>query len=108
MEKGKIGPIIQQEITLINVMIECYYRKHGAENDVTREQMLAYAQRRLEVCRFGEAKPTCQHCPVHCYHPRYRTQMKIIMRYSGPRMLVSHPILTLKHAYRGVTRRAVK
>lgn len=107
MRAKNTGPIIQQEITLIKVMIQLFYQKQEEQAELTVEQMLAYAQKRLEVCRFGEAKPTCQHCPVHCYQKRYQEQMKLIMRYSGPRMLVYHPVLAIKHAFRGL-RRTVK
>lgn len=105
MRQKNTGPIIQQEITLIAGMIQLYYRKRGEQAKIAEGKMLAYAQKRLEVCRFGEAKPTCQHCPVHCYQRDYREQMKVIMRFSGPRIVITHPILCIKHAYRGLTRR---
>ena len=36
------------------------------------EQFLAYVHRRLEKCPYGEAKPTCARCPIHCYKARER------------------------------------
>lgn len=36
-------------------------------------------------------------CPVHCYQPAKREEMKQIMRWAGPRMLWRHPILTVRH-----------
>jgi hypothetical protein len=56
-----------------------------------------YATVRLERCRFGESKPTCARCPVHCYKSERRDQVKQVMRYAGPRMLWKHPILALRH-----------
>ncbi len=35
---------------------------------------------------------------------KYRQQMKVIMRYAGPRMLYRHPIFSIKHYYRQWTR----
>ena len=32
-------------------------------------RFLDYAERRLEKCPYGEAKPTCARCPIHCYKP---------------------------------------
>ncbi len=29
----------------------------------------AYADKRLDKCVFGENKPACKQCPVHCYQP---------------------------------------
>jgi hypothetical protein len=60
-------------------------------------QFLDYAERRLEKCPYGEAKPTCARCPVHCYKPAQRAQAKEIMRYAGPRMTLRHPWLSLLH-----------
>ncbi|MGM0126412.1 hypothetical protein IGI37_003841 [Enterococcus sp. AZ194] len=100
--KRNEGPIIREEMKLVSCMIELYY-KHN-KGDVPENRMASYAEQRLLFCQFGEEKTTCQKCPVHCYQEVYRTQMKQIMRYSGPRMLLVHPILTLRHGFRGLTR----
>lgn len=55
------------------------------------------AKKRLDKCVFGEEKPACKQCPVHCYQPAKREEMKQIMRWAGPRMLWRHPILTVRH-----------
>lgn len=57
----------------------------------------AYAEKRLDKCVFGEEKPACKQCPVHCYQPIKREEMKQVMRWAGPRMLWRHPILTIRH-----------
>lgn len=107
MRQKNSGPIILEEIRLMEVMIQVYYYKQE-DPLIPADRMLNYARTRLEFCQFGEQKTTCQKCPVHCYQPKYREQMKKIMRYSGPRMLFKHPILTFKHAYRGLTRSVEK
>jgi len=58
---------------------------------------LAYAERRLEKCPYGEAKPTCAKCPIHCYKRAQREQAREIMAYAGPRMTYRHPWLALMH-----------
>lgn len=60
-----------------------------------------YAMNRLTFCRFGEDKSTCVSCPVHCYGPDPRDKIKQVMRYAGPRMLWSHPVLTVRHMMDG-------
>lgn len=55
-----------------------------------------YARARLAACRH-DPKPQCQQCPTHCYAAAKREQMKQVMRYAGPRMLLRHPLLTLRH-----------
>jgi hypothetical protein len=51
----------------------------------------------LERCRFGLNKPACAKCPVHCYQRVRREQVRIIMRYAGPRMLWEQPLMGLRH-----------
>jgi hypothetical protein len=58
---------------------------------------LDYATRRLEKCPYGPAKPTCAKCPIHCYKPQPREFARRMMRYSGPRMMLRHPWLSLTH-----------
>jgi len=58
---------------------------------------MVYAEKRLEKCPFGEDKPTCANCPIHCYKADRRAQVKSIMRYSGPRMMFRHPLFALRH-----------
>jgi len=58
---------------------------------------LDYARHRLEKCPYGEAKPACSECPIHCYGNTERAQAKAIMRFSGPGMLLRHPVLAVMH-----------
>ena len=63
---------------------------------------LDYADVRLDKCPYGEDKPTCSNCPIHCYKPERREQAKAIMRYAGPRMLLRHPLLAIAHKLDGL------
>jgi len=56
-----------------------------------------YAEKRLERCPYGETKPTCVNCPIHCYQQTMRERVQVVMRYAGPRMLLRHPFLALMH-----------
>lgn len=58
---------------------------------------MQYAEKRLEKCPYGDAKPTCANCPIHCYKPAQRETARRIMRYAGPRMTWRHPIRALRH-----------
>jgi hypothetical protein len=60
-----------------------------------------YAMLRLKKCPYGDEKPTCANCPIHCYKPARREQAREIMRYAGPRMLLRHPILAITHQLDG-------
>ena len=37
-----------------------------------------------------------------CYKPAQREQVKVIMRYAGPRMLLRHPVLAIMHKIDGL------
>lgn len=60
-----------------------------------------YAERRLERCIFGDAKPTCSNCVVHCYRADMRERIRAVMRWAGPRMLLRHPVLAIRHMMDG-------
>lgn len=64
------------------------------------EDLLAYAMRRLDTCRFGDDKPVCSACPVHCYSPGRREQIRAVMRWAGPRMIFVHPTMAVRHLRR--------
>ena len=86
-------------------MVELYCEaRHGHSRDglcADCRQFLDYAEVRLEKCPYGLEKPTCANCPIHCYKPGPRARAKMIMRYSGPRMLFRHPYLALTHQLDG-------
>jgi len=82
-------------------MVEIHCRDHHgtARPCPDCEDFLAYAEQRLEKCPYGEEKPVCAKCPVHCYRKHRRVQAREIMRYAGPRMMLRHPWLALMHLF---------
>jgi predicted amidophosphoribosyltransferase len=72
---------------------------HGTKEGLCQEcrALMEYTRTKLERCPFGEDKPTCANCPVHCFQIDQREAVRKIMRYAGPRMLWHHPVLTLCH-----------
>lgn len=72
------------------------------------ELLNLYAEKRLEKCRFGENKPNCQDCPIHCYQSEMRIKIQEVMRFSGPRILFKHPMLAIKHLIRGSRKKRQK
>ena len=91
---------LKREWNTMTAMTRIYCRDHhhtSGELCAECEQFLNYANVRLERCRFGAEKPTCAKCPVHCYQRERREQVRVIMRYSGPRMMWEHPVMSLRH-----------
>ena len=60
---------------------------------------MRYAERRLEKCPYGQDKPTCANCPIHCYKPAQREKAREVMRFAGPRMTWRHPWRALNHLF---------
>jgi len=92
------------------MMIACRGR-HGATGNLCRdcEDLLAYAKGRLDKCPYQEQKPSCGHCPIHCYKPLMRERIREVMRYAGPRMIRHHPLLAVLHLLDGIkTKKKVK
>lgn len=90
---------IEREKQTIQKMLRLYEQNHPqADKEPEHYQdLFIYASKRLDRCAFGEEKPACKHCPIHCYQPARREEMKQIMRWAGHRMLFRHPILTILH-----------
>lgn len=86
------------------IRISCHGQHGTPEGELCDacEALLQYAHARLERCPFQEAKPTCAKCPIHCYEPAKREEIRAVMRYAGPRMLFKHPILAVLHLLDGL------
>ena len=94
-------PRMTREARTIEAMIGMYCRDHhgapGEELCADCADLLSYAGLRLEKCPYQENKTTCAKCPVHCYKPARREQIRAVMRYAGPRMMLRHPRLAFYH-----------
>jgi hypothetical protein len=91
---------LTRERKTITAMIALYCREqHGPARELCTEcaALADYAAQRLEKCPFGDEKPTCAKCPVHCYKPACRAQVQEVMRFAGPRLLLRRPVLTIRH-----------
>ena len=91
----------EKEIETVTLMVRRYCRDvHGGRGEELCSAcaaLLEYARQRRDRCPHGDKKPFCSNCPIHCYKPEMRQQMRAVMRYAGPRMLLRHPILVLRH-----------
>lgn len=90
---------IKKEKEIVEVMIRlyCKHKEGNATLCPSCQQLLEYAKLRLSKCKFGDKKTSCEKCPIHCYKPDKREQIRKVMRYSGPRMIIYHPIMALRH-----------
>lgn len=91
---------IAREKKTIQAMVSLYCRgRHGTRHGLCEDcqGLLAYAQCRLDRCPFGDEKSPCVDCDIHCYRADRREEVRVVMRYAGPRMLWHHPVLAILH-----------
>lgn len=104
---------MQGEYKTISAMIHLYCRERHQTGAgglcFSCNELLMYAKSRLDKCPYAKDKPTCAKCPVHCYKPERRKQIQIVMRYAGPRMMRSHPLMAVRHLFKALKKpKAVK
>ena len=92
----------RREQQVVAEMIALYCRKNhgtGRKDELCSEcrELCDYSQARSEHCPFMEQKTFCSNCRVHCYKPDMRERIREVMRFSGPRMIMYHPVMALWH-----------
>lgn len=90
----------EKEAETVACMIQVHCRGvHGSKRGLCSDckALLGYAESRLSKCIHGDEKPFCSSCTTHCYKPDMREKIAQVMRYSGPRMLLHHPIVAIRH-----------
>lgn len=94
-----MGRRIDSEKRVVSRMIRLYCQRRLGLESLTEEYraLESYAHRRLDGCKFGDAKPACKRCKIHCYKPDMRDKIRAIMRWAGPRMILYDPIAAIRH-----------
>ena len=91
----------ENEKKMVSQMIALYCKKQHktGKNGLCEvcEQLDRYARERSDKCPFMENKTFCSNCRIHCYKPEMREQIRQVMRFSGPRMIFSHPAAAFRH-----------
>lgn len=91
---------MDRESRTVEAMIAIYCKAHHSlktQDCPSCLELQNYALDRLHHCPFHEGKTSCKNCPIHCYKPSIKDEIRGVMRYAGPRMLLRHPILTIFH-----------
>ena len=97
---GTVETRREREKRVVSEMIALYCRKkHGPRRGLCPDcaALDAYARLRSEKCPFMETKTFCSNCRVHCYRPDMREKIRAVMRFSGPRMLLYHSVMAVRH-----------
>lgn len=103
---------VSEDKKIISTMISIYCNgnshKANEENKVKDDicpnckRLQEYAYSKIDKCpklKSGK-KAICGTCKNNCYmqDDELSNMMKAVMKYSGPRMILKHPLMTIKHA----------
>jgi hypothetical protein len=93
---------IAREKKVISLMIDMYCRRyhHDRKDCMYCKELREFAFMRIDKCRFKDDKPNCNDCKVHCFGKEKREQVREVMRFAGPRMMMRHPYYALLHIMR--------
>ncbi len=99
MPKNETKREYEKRVVSDMIMLYCHEVHKTPKKQLCEEcrETTNYAVTRTDKCPFMESKTFCSNCRVHCYKPEMREKIRIIMRYSGPRMIFHHPIMAMKH-----------
>ena len=79
-----------EELKTVAFMITLFCRK---KHKSQRGRLCPDCAFLLEYVRL----PFCSCCPIHCYRTDMRAKIIEVMRFSGPRMLIYHPVTAIRH-----------
>ena len=110
MEKDSIENKRNKEKEVIELMIRIYCdHKHEGEPFCSScRELLDYSIHRIDHCPFMEDKTYCSNCKVHCFNEEMRASIREVMRFSGPRMLVHHPIMAIDHVFQSLKQKLIE
>ena len=96
---GRIADSQKTVARMIRLTCRAHHRGQAGSDGLCPDcrALLDYARDRLDHCPFGDAKPVCARCRIHCYRPEQRGQIRQVMRYSGPRMIRAYPLDGVRH-----------
>ena len=91
----------EHEKRVVKLMISLYCR---GNHDSRRGELCpdctalaAYADARVDHCPHMATKTFCSNCRTHCYRADMREKIRAVMRWSGPRMILHHPVMAVRH-----------
>ena len=88
-----------REIETVETMIRMFCKAKHKMGSLcpSCDYLVTDTKKKQELCPFGESKPVCSQCQVHCYQQKEREEIKKIMRFAGPRIIFRHPIMAMDH-----------
>lgn len=87
----------EREVVCLMIKLYCE-RNHSSENGLCDSclRLSEYVDLRITKCPHS-IKPFCSNCSIHCYNKSMKAEIKKVMSYAGPRMILYHPIIAIRH-----------
>jgi len=86
---------------MVHKMISLYCRKghHSQKGTLCSDciELLEYAHKRSDSCPHIESKTFCSRCKSPCYSIDMKEKIQTVMRWTGPRMMLYHPVETVRY-----------
>lgn len=80
-------------------MFLLYCRKHHNSISLCEscKSLLDYSLQRTKECKWKQQGRLCSNCDVHCFKESKRVEIRRIMKFAGPRLILSNPLLALRY-----------
>ncbi|MFV0379603.1 MAG: nitrous oxide-stimulated promoter family protein [Anaerorhabdus sp.] len=96
------------EKKIVSKMIKIYCSKKHKKNLCKKcNELQEYAIKRVDNCPFSDTKKFCSTCKIHCYTSDKKQAIKEVMKFSGPRLIIYHPILVFLHFIDSIKKKIV-
>ena len=97
--KNKSNNRTKRKISSVSIMVTMYCNAKHVKSGlcVPCSKLLDYSIEKINNCKSKVPAAKCSTCKTHCYSITMREQIKSVMRYSGPRMLLYHPVMFIRH-----------
>ena len=94
-----MGIKIEKDKNTIKQMVAlyCHHKLKMSKPDEQYQILIDYCCQRLDKCKWGEKKMACKNCFVYCYKLEMLENLRNVMIWVGPRMLLYNPIAAIKH-----------
>lgn len=71
-------------------------------------RLAEYSCTRTQVCPRTAVKTFCKNCPIRCYEETEQEEIRTVMRFSGPRIMLHHPVDGVYHCMCSVLKKEKK
>lgn len=112
LQRLETDPVLREEAQTLRAMVGLYCgEKHGTSGRPGEccpacEAFLAYALKRLPPVPTGPRSPSAPNAAFIAIGAGEKAFSREVMRHAGPRLLLAHPVLSLRHLVKSLTVKA--